>query len=350
MERRTFTTCFHAIGCCLPLLVTMTFTSQFQGAESSLTCAETRLPCSPPVSPVEGKDLAKKIELGRLLFFDTRLSADGTVACASCHNPRFAFTDGVRVSEGIGGQEGNRNSPTVINASLSTTQFWDGRAGSLEEQALGPLTNPIEMGNTSLDAVAERLRQISGYRDLFEKVFHTHSLTIDQVAEAIAAFERTVVSENSAFDRFRAGEKGALTKRQERGMTLFFGKARCHNCHGEPTFADGRFHNLGVGINNSKTDNGRSEVTKVTTDMGKFKTPTLREIAATAPYMHDGSLKSLEEVIDFYDVGGNPNPNINPRLRALALTPEEKTDLVSFLHSLSGEGWRCISAPREFPQ
>jgi len=211
MERSTFTTCFHTIGCCLPLLATMTFMTPFLRADAGLTCVENRRSCSPPVSPVEGKDLAKRIELGRLLFFDTRLSADDTVSCASCHNPRFAFTDGVRVSEGIGGQEGNRNSPTVINSSLSTAQFWDGRAATLEEQALGPLTNPIEMGNPSLDAVVERLRQITGYRELFEKVFHTHSMTIDQVADAIASFERTVVSENSAFDRFRAGEKATLT-------------------------------------------------------------------------------------------------------------------------------------------
>jgi cytochrome c peroxidase len=289
-----------------------------------------------------------KVELGKLLFFDTRLSADRSISCASCHNPQFAFTDGSRVSDGIRGHQGKRNAPTIINSSKLKLLFWDGRAATLEEQALGPMVNPLEMGNTH-EVIVTRLRDISGYRDLFASVFAEMNFTINHVAEAIAAFERTVVSENSPFDRFRAGDTSALSERQQRGMTLFFGKARCSVCHSEPLFTDGRFHNLGVGADKPLPDDGRAEITKDVIDRGKFKTPSLRDVASTAPYMHDGGLATLEEVIDLYNRGGNPNPNLNPRLRALGLDESEKADLVAFMRSLSGDGWRCIAAPTSFP-
>lgn len=314
-------------------------------------CSEGRQPCKPrPTIDGVGEDAESvKIALGKFLFFDKRLSADGSVSCASCHDPRFAFTDGARVSEGIGGQEGTRNAPTVINSSKSSSQFWDGRAVTLEEQALGPMINPIEMGNTH-QAVERMLANVAGYRELFMRAFGSFAPRIEQVGQAIAAFERTVVSENSPFDRFRAGDTSALTPRQQRGMDVFFGKGNCISCHKEPNFNDGRFHNLGVEAGKQNPDTGRSAITSEATDLSRFKTPSLRDVALTAPYMHDGSLASLEAVVEFYDRGGNPAPNVSTRIKPLALTAEEKHDLVSFLRALTGEGWQCISAPKEFPQ
>jgi cytochrome c peroxidase len=293
---------------------------------------------------------AEKAELGRLLFFDRRLSADHSVACASCHSPQFAFTDGAAVSTGVGGQEGGRNAPTVINAAFMATQFWDGRAATLEEQALAPLINPIEMATTH-QAVVAKLNNIGGYVDLFTRAFGSSTITIDQVAMAIATFERTIVSGNSAFDRYEAGDELALNASQIRGRALFEGKARCQSCHQLPLFTDQKFHNIGIEVRQLDRDLGRFAITGEPRDLGVFKTPTLRDIAATAPYMHDGSLATLEQVVDHYDRGGNPAvPNFSSRIQPLNLTPQEKKDLVAFLRALSGDGWRCISAPERFPE
>ena len=256
--------------------------------------------------PADNPYSKKKAELGRLLYFDKRLSADGTVSCASCHHPKFAFSDGNNVSTGIKGQKGGRSAPTVFNRAYSLAQFWDGRAATLEEQAKGPMANPIEMGNTH-EAIVAKLRTIPGYQTRFKEVFGTDTIEIDHVSKAIATFERTVLSGNSAYDQYKSGEKKAMTPQQVDGMQLFFGKARCDACHEGVNFTTNAYHNLGIGTDKPNPDAGRYVVTKKDEDWGAFKTPTLREAARTAPYMHDGSLKTLEEVVDFYDKGGIPN-------------------------------------------
>ena len=303
----------------------------------------------PIIWPADNPYSPEKAELGRLLYFDPRLSADGSVSCATCHSPKFAFTDGQPVSTGIRGQKGGRSAPTVLNRAYSLAQFWDGRAPTLEAQAIGPMANPIEMGNTHT-AVVRTLQSIPGYRVLFRKAFGADDFTIEQVAKAITTFERTILSGNAPYDRFKAGQKNALTPQQIRGMDVYFKKAKCDQCHEGINFTSNMFANLGVGADKPKPDEGRHAVTKNPKDWGAFKTPTLREIEHTAPYMHDGSLKTMEEVVDFYDRGGIPNQNLDPRIKKLNLTDQEKKDLVAFLKSLSGEGWQHVKAPEIFPQ
>lgn len=304
---------------------------------------------APMVWPKDNPYTPEKAELGRTLYFDPRLSADSTISCATCHAPKYAFTDAMPVSIGIRGQRGTRSAPTIINRGYSLAQFWDGRAPTLEQQAKGPIGNPIEMGE-SPQAMVERLKTIPGYRVWFAKVFGAEDFTIDHVAQAIATFERTVLSGNSAFDRYKAGNKKALTPAQVRGMNIFFKKAKCDKCHEGMNFTTNEFHNLGVGTDKPNPDVGRFAVTKDPKDWAAFKTPTLRDIAETPPYMHDGSLKTLREVVDFYDKGGVLNRNLDADIKPLKLTVDEKNDLVEFLRALSGQGWQNIHAPEKFPE
>ncbi len=283
----------------------------------------------PPDNPLT----AEKIELGRQLYFDGRLSADGTVSCATCHAPDKGFSDNRPTSIGIKGQVGGRNAPVAINRLFSQEQFWDGRAASLEDQALGPIHNPIEMGNTLKKMVAT-LNGIEWYRKLFRRVFGT-DVTAAGVAKAIAAFERSLVCGNSAFDRYEDGDDAALSEREQRGLDLFREKANCVRCHTGFAFTDERYHNIGVGMDKPKPDLGRYKITKKVSDKGAFKTPTLRNIAASAPYLHDGSARTLEDVIEFYDKGGVKNPHLSNEIKPLKLTSKEKTDLAEFLKSLS---------------
>ncbi|MBM3723974.1 MAG: c-type cytochrome [Acidobacteria bacterium] len=292
---------------------------------------------------------ADKAELGKLLYFDKRLSKDNTVACASCHHPKFAYTDGAAVSTGIRGQKGGVSAPTVINRAYGAIQFWDGRAPSLEEQAKGPIQNPIEMGNTHANVVAT-LKGIAGYRPLFEKAFGTGEINIDLVAKAIATFERTVLSGSSAYDKYTAGNKAAMSASAIRGRDVYVNKAKCDACHEGVNFTSNAFHNIGVGMDKPNPNPGRLAVTKDAKDMGAFKTPTLRDISRTAPYMHDGSLKTLEEVVDFYDKGGVPNKNLAIEMKKLNLTAQEKKDLVEFMKALDGTSWQSIKEPTQFPQ
>jgi cytochrome c peroxidase len=302
-----------------------------------------------PPSPADNQLSREKARLGWLLFFDRRLSADESVSCASCHDPRFGFGDGASVSTGIFGQEGVRSAPSILNAGFRRSQFWDGRAGSLEDQALAPMVNPLEMGNTH-DAIVAKLSGIAGYRKRMARAFGSPEFTIREVAKAIAAFERTLVSTGSAFDRYQAGDRKALTASQERGMRLFFGKANCSSCHLGDQFTDEAFHNLGVGAAKEKPDLGRTAVTGDPADWSSFKTPSLRDVSGTAPYMHDGSLRTLEAVVGFYDRGGTANRNLDRSLVPLGMSDEEKKDLVAFLRALSGDGWRCVQAPDAFPE
>jgi cytochrome c peroxidase len=305
----------------------------------------------PPDNPYS----KEKAELGRLLYFDNRLSSDRSVSCASCHDPGKAYTDRSPVSTGIKKQQGGRSAPTVINRAYSTLQFWDGRADSLEEQAKGPIANPIEMTSEPTADAAHKacvacLKAVPGYVERFKKVFGTADFNIDHIAKAIATFERTVVSGNSPFDKYKAGNKSAMTPEQVRGMDVFFNKAACDGCHIGVNFTDDAYNNVGIGMNKPSPDLGRYMVTKKDLDRGAFKVPTLREIEHTAPYMHDGSFKTLDEVVEHYDRGGIKNPYLDERLRPLKLTPQDKSDLVAFLKALSGEGWQQIKAPASLPQ
>lgn len=284
----------------------------------------------PPDNPLTDA----KVRLGAQLYFDPRLSADNTISCATCHAPETAWANHDPTDTGIGGQVGGRNSGTVLDSAWMRHQFWDGRAGSLEEQALGPIHNPIEMGET-LENVVRKLGAITEYRQQFELVFGT-GVTTDGIAKAIAAFERTVVSGPSPFDRFLAGEKTALSPAAARGLELFNGKAHCTPCHSGPMFSDQGFHNLGVGMDRPEPDLGREMFTNDAADRGAFKTPMLRNVALTGPYLHDGSEKTLADVVDFYDRGGVPNPDLDPLMLPLHLTAAEKADLVAFLESLTG--------------
>jgi cytochrome c peroxidase len=303
----------------------------------------------PIIWPADNPYSAQKAYLGRLLYFDTRLSADGTVSCGTCHLPKLAFTDGLPFSAGIKGRTGARNAPTVLNRAYSLAQFWDGRSLTLEDQVLGPLSNPVEMGNTHM-AVITTLKSIPGYRSLFNRVFGSEDIRVDRVAKAIATFERTIQSGNAPYDRYKAGNKNAMTLQQIHGMDLFINKAKCDKCHEGINFTSNSYANLGIGMDKPKPDLGRYMVTKDPKDWGAFKTPTLREVEHTAPYMHDGSLKTLDEVVDFYDKGGRANKNLDERMKKLNLTAVEKKDLVEFLKALSGEGWQKILAPQIFPQ
>jgi cytochrome c peroxidase len=262
------------------------------------------VPESNPLTPA-------KIALGRKLFFDKRLSLNGTVACVNCHDPKLAFSDGRKVARGIGGAEGTRSAPTIVNRGYGKTFFWDGRAKTLEQQALEPILNPKELGITE-DEVERRT-----------------GLKIDDVTAALASYVRTIRSGDSRFDRYASGNQRALNDLEKAGLALFRGKAGCNTCHIGPNFSDEQFHNTGIAWRGGRlADQGAGE--------GKFKVPTLREVARTAPYMHDGSLKTLEDVVDYYDRGGNANPALDEDLRPLHLNAEEKRALVAFLHSLSG--------------
>ena len=290
-----------------------------------------------------------KIDLGRLLYFDKRLSTDDTVSCATCHDPAHGFAEPRKTSQGVGAKVGARNAPTVINRLFSADQFWDGRAADLEEQSKGPIVNPIEMATRSHGACEDKLRGVPGYAPLFTKAFGSTAVTIDRIAQAIASYERTVVSGDSPYDRYQAGERTALSPAAVAGMTVFNGKGNCVTCHAGFNFTDESYHNLGVGMTAKKPDLGRAVVTKAKADTGAFKTPTLREIARTAPYMHDGSEATLADVVAFYDRGGNKNRYLAKEMRPLGLSTEEKANLVAFLQALTGRV-PAAGAPTTFPQ
>jgi|688.fasta_scaffold01077_11 cytochrome c peroxidase len=299
----------------------------------------------PPVAiPADNPITDAKVELGKQLYFDKRLSKDSTLSCATCHDPAKGWSNGEATAAGFGGARGGRSSPTVLNTAYQKFQFWDGRAGSLEQQALGPIQNPIEM-NLPLEELESRLNQIEGYRTQFQAVFGSAPKAAD-VAKAIAAFERTVLSGDAPYDRFKAGDTAALSGEAQQGMKLFFGRANCSACHSGPNFSDNAFHNIGVGMDKPEVDKGREELSKLKGDRGSFKTPTLREIARTAPYMHNGQLATLEEVIDYYDKGGTPNEFLDEELYALKLTPEEKKALATFLREgLASQSYPDIQPP-----
>lgn len=286
---------------------------------------------------------AAKVELGRRLFHDTRLSRDGSVSCASCHRPEAAFSDAGRAkSFGIHGRRGRRNSPSVANAAYGPFFLFEGGAPTLELQALVPILDTLEMGMRA-DSLERRLGSIPLYRELALKAFGDDSLTFARMTKALAAFERTLLSGASPYDRYLQGGKEALTESQRRGADLFFGeKGDCFHCHNGFNFTDNGFHNTGLdGVGDGAEtgleafDPGRLAVTGKEEDRGKFKTPGLRNIAVTGPYMHDGRFESLAEVVAHYNSGGKKHPQADPLLRPLGLDKKEEADLVAFLESLT---------------
>ena len=303
----------------------------------------------PPLRiPEDNPMTAAKVALGKQLYFDKRLSVDNTISCASCHDPRKGWSNSEQFATGVGSLKGGRNSPTIINAAYFALQFWDGRAKQLEGQALGPIQNPIEM-NMKLEEVVDRLNKVPGYKLQFQKVFGTEVNDVG-MAKAIAAFERTILSGDAPYDRFKAGDKEALSEAAQRGLKVFNNKANCAACHSGANFSDGAFHNIGVGMEAKEPDVGRYAVTKLVGDRGAFRTPTLREVARHAPYMHDGSLKTLEEIVDWYDKGGHPNPQLDEELFPLKLSADDKADLVTFLkEGLASESYPDIEPP-ELPK
>jgi cytochrome c peroxidase len=288
-----------------------------------------RVPADNPITP-------EKIALGRRLFFDPALSRDGTVACATCHQPEHAFADPSPVSEGILGRKGGRNSPTLINRVFGRSFFWDGRARSLEQAVLMPVQDTMEMA-MDLPLLIGRVGADATYRAQFAAAFPGSAIDEGTVARALATYVRSLLAGDSPFDRFRAGDAAAMSESAQRGQRLFFGRARCSNCHEGANFTDDDFESLGV----PSDDPGRLAATGNGQDRGEFKVPTLRDVALTAPYMHDGSMATLEEVVDFYDRGGGPAPGAGGRrrqdVRPLGLSPSQKQDLVAFLRALTSE-------------
>jgi cytochrome c peroxidase len=270
--------------------------------------------------PEENPLTPEKIELGRRLFSDRRLSRDGTIACASCHDPTRAFSDGRAKAVGVFGREGRRSAPALVNRGYGRAFFWDARISTLEEQVLKPIEDPNEM-DLPLGEAARRV-----------------GLSPEDLSRALASFVRSILSGDAPFDRFVNGDRVALSTEQQAGLQIFRGKGNCTACHVGPVFSDERTHNTGIAwAGQSFLDEGRAAISGKPEDRGAFKTPTLREISRSAPYMHDGSLATLEAVIDYYDRGGNVNPSLDPEIRPLRLTPGEKRALVAFLTSLSGE-------------
>jgi cytochrome c peroxidase len=288
------------------------------------------------------------------LFFDSRLSGDGTVSCASCHRPSYAFSEPTPVSTGVRAQRGSRKAPALLNlaGSLYPHFFRDGRSASLEVQALDPITNSAEMGNTREGLVAT-LRGIPGYTAAFNEAFGAPGVTVERTTKALADYVRTRMSGNSAWDRWRRlQDESAVPDVVKRGHGLFFGRAGCQQCHVGASFTDNDFHNLGVGWDprtGTFSDVGRWALTKRPEDRGAFKTPTLREVSKHAPYMHDGSFATLREVIEFYNRGGESNPSLDSRIRPLQLTEPEIDALIRFLEALEGEGYQDV-APSAYPQ
>jgi len=301
----------------------------------------------PPVPvPADNPPTEDTIALGRRLYYDPMLSVDGTISCASCHVPQFAFSDNEPTSEGVGKKRGTRHAPTVINSAYNPLQFWDGRAPSLEEQAKGPMANPVEMAHT-LDGVVKRLQADAAYPALFKKAWGTDQITIDMIAKSIASFERTVIAGDSPFDRFYYGhDSRALSPEAQRGLHIFIDprKGNCEVCHtiekGYALFTDNKFHNLGVGADTrgNLNDVGRFAVTNADVDMGCFKTPSLRNLANRGPYMHDGSFPTVKDALAHYIGGGNWNAHLDKEIHSLdVLTFDERDDLLQFLDSLNGK-------------
>ncbi len=290
-----------------------------------------------PMEVPQGKNnisTPERVELGKFLFFDPRLSGSNFISCATCHNPALGWSDAQPTAVGHGMDILERSTPTILNTAYQRFQFWDGRERSLEDQALGPIIAGGEMAQ-DMDTLIVELKAIPGYVDMFEAAYPGEGVTPDGIAKAISAFERTVVSTDSNFDRWLKGVDGAMSKEALKGFEVFKGKANCTACHDGFNFSDNGFHNVGL---KGMEDPGRYAIKPIKVLKGAFKTPTLRDVALTAPYMHNGAYNTLEEVVDHYDAGGFENAGtLDPNMKPLKLSKKEKKNLVEFLKSLTGD-------------
>lgn len=285
-------------------------------------------------APDDNKITPERVELGKALFFDPRLSGSNWISCATCHNPALGWSDGLATGYGHGMNRLGRATPTILNTAFNPIQMWDGRKRTLEDQALGPIGADVEM-NQPLPDLIQKLSKIAGYQAMFRKAYPGEQISESTLAKAIASFERTVVSTEAPFDRWRMGDQGAVTEAVKRGFATFTGKANCVACHSGFNFTDNGFHNVGV-KNAGAEDVGRYAQRRLAALKGAFKTPTLRDIALTAPYMRNGSYRTLEEVVEHYDRGGDVKDNLSPEIKPLNLSRQEKADLVEFMKSLTG--------------
>ena len=289
--------------------------------------------------PKGNQTTAERVTLGKMLFFDPRLSGDGNMSCASCHNPLFGWSDGLPTAKGFKSEILGRASPTVINTGFNSIQMWDGRKKSLEDQAMGPMMSNEEM-NMDIPKLLTFLRQTVGYKEAFEKAYPNEEISEATIAKAIASFERTVVSNNSPFDQWIQGDKDAMTKQQVEGFKLFMNpkKGNCEVCHSAPNFTDNGFHNIGLEQFGTKhPDLGRYTERPLRMMKGAFKTPTLRDISNTAPYFHDGSAFTLEEVVSHYEKGGVIKTNISPNMNTAKLNSKEQEAIVTFMKALTSK-------------
>lgn len=281
----------------------------------------------------------KSIELGKTLFFDPRLSENNKISCASCHTPALGWSDGLPVFKGFDGFEGDRRTLSIINSAYYDELFWDGRAKSLEEQAYGPICSAMEM-NMNLNDLVRKLKRIDGYEELFQNAYDD-GLTLENISKALGSFQRTIILDDTPFEQFIAGDYDALTEEEILGMDLFTNKARCITCHNGPHLSDNNYHNIGIESN----DMGRKKLTRLNAHDGAFRTPGLYGIAHHPPYMHNGSLETLEKVVEYYNRGGDNHPNKSAMIKELNLTKKEKKALIAFLQALSGDKIPIIEPP-----
>ena len=286
-----------------------------------------------PETAATAADTKARAALGRRLFFDPVLSVDRSLACASCHDPAKGFADSAPLSSGVHGRKTLRNAPTLLNRAYGERFMWDGRAETLEAQVLLPIENELEM-DLSLEEAVARLADDNSYRAEFEEIFGAPP-SREHLASALAAFVRRLFLADSPIDRFRSGEVEAVTPRERAGLWLYESRGACWKCHSGANFTDEEFHNTGIGVVDGTPEEGRAAQTSEDSDRGRFKTPTLRGVALTAPYMHDGTLATLEDVVEFYRQGGHPNSNLDPRIAPIELTDEDAANLVAFLRALS---------------
>jgi cytochrome c peroxidase len=313
---------------------------RWRAAAVVLLCSCSRVTLLPPVlgleefvaAPESNPVTKAAVALGRRLFGDPIVSRDWSTSCASCHRPSGAFADSVALSRGVAGRTGRRNAPTLLNRAYGAAFFWDGRAASLEEAVLLPIADPNELA-LPLSELTRRIRAVPDYRERFARAYAGESISAVTIGRALASYVRTLRSGNSAVDRYSAGDRNALSREERAGRALFLGRANCATCHAGPNFTDERFHNTGV---SGGIDRGRLAVTGDSADLGRFKVPTLRNVSRTAPYMHDGSLRTLEEVVSFYDSGGGKNPRLDAEIRVLRLDAAERRALAAFLRALTG--------------
>lgn len=291
--------------------------------------------------PADNKITPERVKLGKMLFFEPRLSGSNWISCATCHNPALGWSDGLPTAIGHNMKVLGRATPTILNSAYYRRLMWDGRMRSLEDQATGPIQADVEM-NQDMDLLIQELKAIPGYVEMFEKAYPGEGITEETVAKAIATFERTIVATESPFDRWIKGDEDAMSTAAKRGFKVFEGKANCDACHQNHNFSDNGFHNIGVP---NSDDPGRYKLIKVKVLKGAFKTPTLRDIELTPPYMHNGAYDTLAEVVEHYNKGGVEKDNLDPNMKPLHLTEREKDDLVEFLKALTGEG-RDITVPK----